>query len=73
MTDEPYDDEYEYDLPEDDCWHEDCDVDILTGRASCNMCDHRWWMTDDEFDAWQKLQADWENNYYDLLVDEARS
>ena len=29
-----------------ECDHDDYDIDILTGRASCNMCDYRWWATE---------------------------
>lgn len=38
---EPYCDEPE-------CDHDDYELDILTGRASCNMCDHRWYASDGE-------------------------
>lgn len=55
------------DEPIDDCWHhDDYDADILTGRATCNMCGHSWWMTDREvateiehmraYDEWQREQ-----------------
>lgn len=30
------------------CDHDDYDLDILTGRASCNMCDHGWYASDGE-------------------------
>lgn len=37
-----------WDEPEDECEHEDYEVDILIGRATCNMCGHRWYQTEDE-------------------------
>lgn len=30
------------------CDHDDYDLDILTGRATCNMCGERWWASDIE-------------------------
>lgn len=30
------------------CDHDDYDLDILTGRATCNMCGDRWWASDVE-------------------------
>ena len=41
--DEPYDD-----APEDECDHMDYELDILTGRAECPTCGHRWFMSDAE-------------------------
>ena len=35
---------------EDDCDHEDYELDILTGRASCAWCDHRWYLSKEEFE-----------------------
>ena len=43
--DPPEDDGREID---DDCDHDDHDIDVCTGRASCNMCDHVWWVTGEE-------------------------
>ena len=40
-----------YDDCEDECDHEDCDADILTGRAICNRCGHSWWQTEAEIAA----------------------
>ena len=39
------------DEPEDECDHEDYEVDILTGRATCNMCGHSWWQSPEEIEA----------------------
>lgn len=50
------DDEYGDDTaPEDECEHEDYDHDILTGIATCNMCEHRWHMTEAEIKRDQEL------------------
>ncbi len=40
----PYDDE-------DPCDHEDYEADVLNGRASCNICSHAWWLTNEELKA----------------------
>lgn len=37
-----------------DCDHEDYELDILTGRATCTMCNHRWFMSDEELARDQK-------------------
>lgn len=50
------------DPPDDDdfCDHEEADVDILTGRAHCWLCGHRWSVTDDELRRMAKLQAEYD-------------
>lgn len=60
--------EYDYigPEPEDDCIHEDYETDILTGLATCSVCGHRWYQTDDEvaaehrravqYEAWQRRE-----------------
>ena len=48
------DDEYDSAF---ECEHEDYDIDVCTGRASCNCCDHRWYMTGEEIDAELDRQA----------------
>ena len=73
MTDDPYDDEYEDDYPEPDCDCIDYDVDILTGEATCIVCRRHWYLGKEEFQQWCEFQAEWENGYYDLLIDEAQS
>lgn len=45
------DDYYNDDEPQDECEHEDYESDILTGRATCNMCGFAWWQTQEEIDA----------------------
>lgn len=41
---------------EDHCDHIDYDLDVLTGRASCNDCDHSWYMTTEQIRAHERLQ-----------------
>jgi hypothetical protein len=43
--DDPFEEDDAYLL---DCEHEEYDLDILTGRATCIRCDHRWFMSEDE-------------------------
>lgn len=50
-----FDDRY----PEEECFHENADVDILVGRALCLSCGHSWWMTDKELEAEIKFQAEY--------------
>jgi hypothetical protein len=42
----PYDDG-----PEDECDHEEYEVDILVGRAHCCKCPHSWYQTNEEIAA----------------------
>lgn len=42
------DDWIEDDRDEVLCDHDDYDVDILSGRASCNRCMEHWYVSDDE-------------------------
>jgi len=46
------DDEY----PEDGCIHEEYELDILIGLATCTRCDHRWYMTDEELKRDERLR-----------------
>lgn len=49
--------DYYYDQPDvEHCEHEEYDVDF-EGRASCNSCNHRWWLTPDELSAWDETQV----------------
>ena len=50
--DDPFDD----DAPELECDHEEYDLDILTGRATCVRCNHRWFMSDTELKRDQELR-----------------
>lgn len=60
-------DEFEYDLDRDDedpCDHDDYDVDIVTGRASCSRCCESWYVSDDEVRRQVELEAayhEWED------------
>lgn len=36
---------------EDECDHEEYETDVGMGRAECQICGHRWWMTKEEIDA----------------------
>ena len=57
MIDDPED--YDDDL-EDECFHEDYEIDILTGVASCDGCGHRWMATDNEYQHRIDAQAAWD-------------
>lgn len=46
-----------YDDLEQDCYHEEYEQDVLTGRATCTMCGHRWIMTLDDIRRHEALQA----------------
>ena len=49
-----YDEDYD---PERDCEHDDYDIDVCLGRASCNCCSKTWYLTDAEVDAELDRQA----------------
>ena len=63
-------DEYEEydDWPPDECDHEDYEADILTGRATCNRCDHAWWQTPEEISA----ETERIHRYYEWVEDQER-
>jgi hypothetical protein len=74
------------DEPEDDCWHEEYEVDILTGFATCAMCGHKWMQTAEEIAreieaerAYDEMCREWEKerrsfNYrFRTLIDRATS
>lgn len=42
----------DYDCDRDGCDHEDFDLDILTGRATCNMCSEGWYANESEMIFW---------------------
>ena len=48
-------DDYEDDEP---CDHEECEVDIMTGRASCWRCGETWWLSSDELKEELRLAAE---------------
>lgn len=54
------------DEPEEECFHDDYEVDILTGRAECCRCPYSWYQTEAQilaeierqraYDEWQREQ-----------------
>jgi len=59
MTERDDDEDLYDDLYEDDpCDHEDRDVDILTGRASCWRCGEAWWLTTEQLEQELKVFAE---------------
>jgi hypothetical protein len=51
-----YDKDYD-DESSDECDHEDHESDIISGRASCCMCGHSWYLSNEELDAEQSRRA----------------
>lgn len=54
------DDDYE---PQDECEHDNYEIDILTGRAECDTCYHSWPATSEEIAAavrHQRQYHEWE-------------
>lgn len=41
---------------DDNCWHEDSEVDILTGLARCHYCGEVWYPSRKEFMALRGLK-----------------
>lgn len=62
------DDCYYDDEPEDECEHDEYEIDILTGRASCDRCLHSWWATDKQVASEARRQAD----YADWVAEQER-
>lgn len=52
--DELYEDGEEGDLA-DLCDHDEYELDIITGRACCGMCGHRWHATAEEMKRHEEL------------------
>lgn len=71
MGDPGWDDDMAYDERDEeseDCWHEDYEIDILTGRATCDACGHHWIATDAQMKAHEEIAArcyECEVNYAD--------
>jgi hypothetical protein len=57
----------EYDS-EDQCDHDDYDVDIVTGRASCSNCLAHWYVRDEEI----QRQIEHEATYHEHMERENR-
>lgn len=64
-----YDDEDygDYDA-ERECEHEHYEIDVCTGRASCDYCNHFWYLTSDEIDH----ALDRQERYYEDMERENR-
>ncbi|HEY1806052.1 MAG TPA: hypothetical protein VGG45_16380 [Terracidiphilus sp.] len=44
---------FPYEDDDDDlCWHEEYDMDILAGRASCYQCGHVWFASEAEWQSY---------------------
>ena len=55
-----YDPEDYEDGLEDECFHEDYEIDFLAGIASCSDCGARWFATNDEHQHRIDMQAAWD-------------
>jgi len=51
-----------------DCWHEDSEIDILTGRADCWSCGATWWASDEEI----RMQAEHMQRYAEWEAEQQR-
>jgi hypothetical protein len=59
-------DDYDYDEdrdPRDDCEHEHVQIDVCTGRATCECCSHHWYLTDNEI----KTELDRQASYHEEM------
>lgn len=58
---------------EDECCHEDYEINILDGRATCSMCGFAWTATDKQMERHEELmrEEDTERRYWDR-VDQGR-
>ena len=56
-----YDDGDDYD-PARDCEHDHYEIDVCTGRASCDCCDTVWYCTVAEIDAELDRQANYDRD-----------
>lgn len=51
--------EYDYEEDFDDnCLHASYEYDVLTNRAECDCCGHRWFLSDTEFASYEKLMRE---------------
>jgi len=57
----------------EDCDHDEYETDILTGRATCGMCGHRWYLKAVQLanETERQRQYDEEQRYWER-VDEGR-
>lgn len=42
------------------CYHEDYEIDILTGRSRCDGCSETWYPTDDEIRSFREQEASYD-------------
>lgn len=56
----------EFEPIECDCL--DAEIDILTGRETCHICGRSRYLTSEEFKNRLKLQAEWEDAYYEEIA-----
>lgn len=66
----------DYDDFEDESFHEDYEIDILTGIASC-ICGHRWMLTAQDFQRHHEMQVEYDRQVAEweadgLALDDAR-
>ena len=65
---EPFSYNYEDYDPEWECEHDDYEIDILLGRASCNCCSKVWYLDAAQIEAEYDRQA----RYHDDMESEER-
>lgn len=52
-------DDCEFDT-DDGCDHDEFEHDILTGRATCSMCDHVWYLTASDLEFLRSAEANYD-------------
>lgn len=55
-------DDPHWDDGDESCDHEEYEIDVLTGRASCDRCPAGWWATPEQIEAEaqrQRVYAEW--------------
>ena len=58
---------------DDECIHEEYEADILEGRAICDQCGHRWYLTEQQLERETEMRAAYEKEEaYWNRVDEGR-
>jgi hypothetical protein len=79
--DDDYYDPYEDDDTRDDCDHTDgYEIDVCTGKCTCDVCSHTWYATSDQVNAeldrqatyWEDVERDerrrWWRDQFDRLA-----
>ena len=49
-----------YNEPEDECYHDEFEIDALEGRAYCDRCGATWWASDDEIRLQREQHAEYD-------------